>query len=261
VPEIIVLSHPRPQVFLLPALLGGAILLIAGMGVQASPLFPWLEGNVVSPPFASWDDEADQLFLAEKGRSPYAAEIHYDLGLYFYEQGLYDLSLMHYRKATEIDPGFSEAHFGIGLLFYSLGDDENAIRHYLRSLECNPRDPDTHNNLGLIYYRRGELTEAEKEIGIALQLQPGFADAAYNLGLVRYQQNDLNAAVTCFLQAISQNPEFYRARFNLGVAYFELGLLQLAEEQWQKVVKSAPGTTVAAQAQENLGVLHAQSPK
>jgi tetratricopeptide (TPR) repeat protein len=219
---------------------------------------PWVGGNIVSPPFADWGPEAEATFLEENGHSSYPAEIHYDLGLYFYEQGLYDLSLMHYRKAVEIDPGFPEAYFGIGLLFYSLGDDENAIRYYRQSLEHDPGDADTRNNLGLIYYRRDQLDLAETEIQEAIRLQPNFPDACYNLGLVRYRQENLEAAVTCFLQALSQDPDYHRARFNLGVAYFDLGRLDLAEQQWEILVGAAPGTPLADQAAEGLLILQAQ---
>ncbi len=220
---------------------------------------PAVLGNVVSPPFLGWDDSARQAFLRKELHSTYPAEIHYDLGLYFYEKGLYELSLQHYRKAVEIDPKFPEAHFGMGLLFYTLGDDENAIKQYRTSIECDPDDPDTRNNLGLIYYRRGEMENAEEEIGEALKLKPNFPDACYNLGLVRYKQKDLEGAVSHFLRALSYDPEYHRARFNLGVAYFELGKNALAQEQWQRILDAAPGTSIAEQAQENLSIVRGET--
>lgn len=218
---------------------------------------PTVRSNVLSPPFEGWGPAAQEVFLREQTHSSYPAEIHYDLGLYFYDKGMYELSLQHYRKAVEIDPKFAEAHFGMGLLFYTLGDDENAIKHYRRSLEHDAYDPDTRNNLGLIYYRRGELEKAEAEITEALKLRPAFADACYNLGLIRYRQRDLEGAVGLFLKALAQDPDYHRARFNLGVAYFELGKGTLAEEQWARILEAAPGSTIAEQAQENLTILKA----
>ncbi len=225
-------------------------------GVSPPIAVPTVRGNVVSPPFSGWGPEAQQVFLREETHSSYPAEIHYDLGLYFYDKGLYELSLQHYRKASELDPEFAEAYFGMGLLFYTLGDDENAVKLYRQSLEHDPYDPDTRNNLGLIYYRRGELEKAEKEVAEALRLKPSFPDACYNLGLIRYRQKDLEGAVRHFLSALASDPEYHRARFNLGVAYFELGRSTLAEEQWKRILDAAPGTTIAQQAQENLTILH-----
>jgi Flp pilus assembly protein TadD len=225
--------------------------LAAGLLLQE----PMIRSNVVSPPFDGWDPKARQVFLRNESHSSYSAEIHYDLGLYFYEKGMYEMSLQHYRKAAEIDPDFAEAYFGIGLLFYTLGDDDNAIQNYRRSLEHNPFDADTRNNLGLIYYRRGELESARVEIEEAIRLQPQFSDACYNLGLVLYRQKDLEGAVGFFQRALSNDPEYHRARFNLGVAYFELGKNELAEEQWLRLLELAPGTSIAQQAQENLMVL------
>jgi tetratricopeptide (TPR) repeat protein len=220
---------------------------------------PVVVGNVVSPPFLGWDESARQTFLRNESHSTYPAEIHYDLGLYFYEKGLYELSLQHYQKSVELDPKFAEAHFGMGLLFYTLGDDENAIKQYRTSIDCDPHDADTRNNLGLIYYRRGEMEAADREISEALRLQPNFPDACYNLGLVRYKQKDLDGAIALFLRALSYDPSYHRARFNLGVAYFEMGKSTLAQEQWQRILDAAPGTTIAEQAQENLSIVRGEA--
>ena len=242
--------------------LGEVVFLLAvGTGPSFSGEIQTVGANVSTPtPFSHWGPEVEKIYKEENGHADYSAEIHYDLGLYFYEQGEYDLSLEHYRKATEIDPDFPEAYFGIGLLFYTLGDDDNAVRYYLRSLEKNPRDADTRNNLGLIYYRQGELASARTQIEEAIRLQPEFPDAFYNLGLVLYQQAELKDAVHHFLEALNQDPSYLRARFNLGVVYYELGLGDLAEEQWLAIQEQAPGSSLAVQAAQNLSVLATDTP-
>jgi tetratricopeptide (TPR) repeat protein len=216
---------------------------------------PSTEANVVSPPFSAWDPDARRVFHRENRHAAYAAEIHYDLGLWFFERSEYELSLQHYRRAREIDPSFAEPCFGIGLLFYTLGDDDNALRYYELALERSPEDPDVFNNLGLIHYRRGELDRAEARLREALRLQPDFPDALYNLGLVYYQEKKLDAAVAQFERAISQDPAYHRARFNLGVVYFELGKNELAEQQWSRIQEAVPGTPLAEQAGQNLAIL------
>lgn len=235
---------------------GGAVLLLtAGAGpsfAEAGATKASLGPNV---PFSSWDPPTEAIYQQEAGHANYSAEIHYDLGLYFYEQGDYDLSLDHYRKAIDLDGAFSEAYFGIGLLFYTLGDNDNAIDYYRQALERDPRDADTRNNLGLIYYRTGQLGAAQEQIEEAIRLRPEFPDAFYNLGLVLYQQADLKNAVTHFLRALNHDPSYLRARFNLGVVYYELGLNDLAEEQWLKIQSDAPGSTLAMQAEQNISIL------
>lgn len=257
--------HPGfARVFLLTGL---AVLAAAPDVRAAGPLpeaephraFPdgLIEGNVVSPPFAQWGADSRRVFRRDFRHAAYAAEIHYDLALWFFEREDYDSSLGHYRKAIEIDPGFPEAYFGMGLLFYTLGDDDNAARYYEMALDRDPVDPDIRNNLGLIYYRRGELDKARREIQEALRLQPTFPDALYNLGLVFYQQKQLPAAREQFETALRQDPTYLRARFNLGVVYFELGMKDQAEQQWSQVRDAAPGTTLAQQAGENLTIIRA----
>ncbi len=250
---------------LVTAALAGAILPIAGerpSQAQSRAGQTPIEANLgAPPPFSSWGPEARTVFEREHRHAKYSAEIHYDLGLWFYERADYELSLKHYRKAGEIDPSFPEPYFGIGLLFYTLGDDENATRYYEMALERNPEDADVHNNLGLIYYRRGQLDLARSRLQEALRLQPTFPDAMYNLGLVFYQQKELPAAVSQFENALRQDPAYLRARFNLGVVYYELGRLDLAEEQWAKIEEAAPGTPLAEQASANLTILRGNGTK
>ena len=236
------------------ALMGGAAGWVAPPGSFATS-FESMRGNTIAPSLETWAPEVKRVFEQENRHSAYSAEIHYDLGLYFYEQGQYDLALTHYRRATEIDPSFPEAFFGIGLLFYTLGDDENAIRYYEESIRLDPRDADTRNNLGLIYYRRGELASARSQIEEAIRIQPNFPDAFYNLGLVQYQERELDVAVTSFLAVLNQDPQYLRARFNLGVVYFELGLKELAREQWDTVLLNAPNSPLAEQALQNLAAM------
>lgn len=245
--------------------LGGAALLAVGAGFShAGPrtidIDDTTRSSFGSPPYLEWGKATEEVYQREQGHANYPAEIHYDLGLYFFELGEYELSLKHYRRAAEIEPQFAEAYFGMGLLFYTLGDDDNAIRYYKESLDRNPNDADTRNNLGLIHYRKGELGEARKQIEEAIRLQPEFADAYYNLGLVYYQQGDAQTAITHFLTALGQQPDYLRARFNLGVVYFELGMLEQAADQWSRIHEMAPGSPLAVQALENLSILRSDGP-
>ena len=73
------------------------LILAAGLLLQE----PTVRSNIVSAPFDGWDQQAQETFLRNEKHSTYSAEIHYDLGLYFYEKGMYEMSLQHYRRAQK----------------------------------------------------------------------------------------------------------------------------------------------------------------
>jgi hypothetical protein len=78
------LGYPH-RAFVVTALMGGAVHVAAPPASLATP-FEVIEGNALAPSLEAWAPEVKRVFEQENRHSAYSAEIHYDLGLYFYEQ-------------------------------------------------------------------------------------------------------------------------------------------------------------------------------
>ncbi|MFZ5830615.1 MAG: tetratricopeptide repeat protein, partial [Planctomycetota bacterium] len=98
-----------------------------------------------------------------------------------------------YRRAIELNEGYSEAHANLGALVAS-ADPQLAERHIRRAIEIDPRNAEAYNSLANLTVRRGELREAIPLYEQALAIKPSLVSAQQNLALVRatLQQGDTN---------------------------------------------------------------------
>ena len=69
----------------------------------------------------------------------------------YYSQGKYDLAIIVYKKALELDPENVYALNNIGDAYYKQGKYDLAISAYKKALEMDPENVYMLNNLGNAY--------------------------------------------------------------------------------------------------------------
>jgi tetratricopeptide (TPR) repeat protein len=69
---------------------------------------------------------------------PNDAELYNNRGIVYGRLGKYDLALVEFREALEVDPEYSKAHANMGNAFRELGENGLAIAAYARALDFNP---------------------------------------------------------------------------------------------------------------------------
>lgn len=75
----------------------------------------------------------------------------------------------------------SIAHNNMGLIYYDRGLYEKAKSEYNLALSLKQNLPEAYNNLGIIYYDEGQRERAKKLFGTACTLNPDFDQAKTNL--------------------------------------------------------------------------------
>jgi len=108
---------------------------------------------------------------------PDSAEIHYNLGLAYYEQRIFDRAIQEFKRTIEINPNHSEAHNNLGTLYFNRGEYDNTFQEYQKAVKINPDYAQAHNNLGILYYYQKEYRKALQEFQIVLMLKPYDQDA------------------------------------------------------------------------------------
>lgn len=94
------------------------------------------------------------------------AEVHY-LAAYSAERlRKYDKAMVHYLKATELDPAYAKAFFGLGDIYMVLGNAAAAIRAYENGLQILPENRRAGSSLELARIKHrsesgGEITSEE----------------------------------------------------------------------------------------------------
>ncbi|MGH7254981.1 MAG: tetratricopeptide repeat protein, partial [Nitrospirales bacterium] len=62
-------------------------------------------------------------------------------GVGHYEQGHWDESAKHFRKAVSADPKLAIAHFNLALALDKMGDHGKATEHFKKAAELAPDNP------------------------------------------------------------------------------------------------------------------------
>jgi len=167
-----------------------------------------------------------------------------------------DVAKVHrLQKQTPADSENYRNHYELANLYYDAKLWDRSEARYLRSLEVNPRFAEAMVNLGSLYEETNRTDEAIREYEAALRIDPEDCKARSNLGNAYYSQKRYPDAMYEYHRALDINPECYPALFNLAAAFADVGIYREAVKYWRDVVRVAPGTEAARQAQDNVDIL------
>ena len=109
--------------------------------------------------------------LLNKQLSPGSYEISFDAsdypsGVYFYklEAGEFKSSILHLKRATEVDPNHADAFYDLGKAILLQGDADSAIPLLRRAIELKPSDPSPHYQLARALQKFGKEEESRQEL-------------------------------------------------------------------------------------------------
>lgn len=120
----------------------------------------------------------------------------------------------------------AEIHYELGTNYLNNGDSQAAMREYLAAVQENPELPQPHNALGLVYgFSLARPAEAEEEFRTAINLDPDYSDALNNFGAFYLLRGRYAEAIPLFEKAL-KNPVYAArtiAESNLGWALYKNG--------------------------------------
>ncbi len=164
-----------------------------------------------------------------------AAELNYQLGARYYQNGKYELARDRLLLAVELDPKMAVAYTTLGMSYEALGNMRLATEAYGNAIRVAPRNFDVNNayavflckqrdyegsskyflkaanhpendnsertltNAGLCMAQKPDVVEAERFFRAALEIRPTYGEALLQLCLLKYQQQDFMSA-RAFLQ-------------------------------------------------------------
>jgi type IV pilus assembly protein PilF len=194
-----------------------------------------------------------ELLEAEK-KYPNDPMINNALGLAYIAKERPDLAVDHFKKAIKLQPDFSSAINNLGNAYLRLNQWDAAIEQF-QSLSddliyATPHYPLT--NIGFAYYNKGEFGKAEKYYQDALKLQPKFIIALRGLGRTYLKMGEVAKAQEVLFEAISSEPDFTPAYIDLAKSYQMTGETEKAKNAYQHVIRTAPESPFAKEAQSAL---------
>ena len=98
------------------------------------------------------------------------ANIHFDKGESFREQGNYKEASNAFKKAVRADSTYAEAYSNLGYTLRKQNLYGKAVNAYQKAIKLKPKLAQAHEYLGEAYAEMDEFEKAEKELGILRQL-------------------------------------------------------------------------------------------
>jgi type IV pilus assembly protein PilF len=156
-----------------------------------------------------------------------AAELNYQLGARYYQQGSYNLARDRLLLATEIDPKMAVAHTTLALTYEAIENPRLARESYENAVRAAPKDFSVQNTYAVFLCRQKDFEEAQKHFEKAAN-HPENDDAEVtltNAGVCMAQKPDLVEAERFFRMALEH-------KSNYGEALLQLCLLKYQNEDY-----------------------------
>ncbi len=156
-----------------------------------------------------------------------AAELNYQLGARYYNQGSYVIARDRLLLATEIDPKMAIAFSTLALTYEALDNPRLARESYEKAVRAEPKNFDVQNTYAVFLCRQQDFETAKKHFDKAAS-HPENDNAEVtmtNAGVCMAQKPDAAAAESYFRMALEQRP-------NYGEALLQLCLLKFQQEDY-----------------------------
>ncbi len=187
--------------------------------------------------------------LLQNNKDP---EIYQMLATLFYDKGQFNKAIRAFRRALEIDPGYTDASVGLSIILNDLGRYDEAKQVFQeaqdlldqKSKQSDPflegRIAQKHQELGDLYVQIERHEEALEQFSKAKKYSnsPGqivlkIADCYVKL----QKENRATHELQIFLREYPQNNE---VRIKLGVYLYQINRVHDAVEEWEKVLIRDP---------------------
>lgn len=163
-------------------------------------------------------------------------------------KGEVGMAAVAYQMILKIDARHAEAHEKLGLLQLKNRQYDGAQKHLTQAVKSDPRRWLAQNGLGLIADLHRNYKTAIQRYSAALEVNPNSPMLLNNLGYSLYLSGDQATAKANFLKALSINPNYQRALHNLA-------LLEAKQGNYQRAVKIFNQFMEEAAAYNNVGYI------
>ena len=188
-----------------------------------------------------------------------AADLNYQLGARYYNNGSYGLARDRLLLAIEIDPKMADAYSTLALTYEALDNERLAREAYENAIRVAPRDFDIQNTYAVFLCRKQDYGQAQKYFDKAGS-HPENDDAEVtltNAGVCMGQKPDLAAAEKYFRLALDRKRNYGEALLQLCLLKFQqedyLGARAFLQRYMSSTIPTAGVLYLASRIEEKLG--------
>jgi tetratricopeptide (TPR) repeat protein len=159
---------------------------------------------------------------------------HYNKGITLNSVADYDEALAEFKKAVQVEPGFSKGHVNLGVTYSLLGEEDKALESFKTAVEADPEEPEGWRNLGITYRNLKEYDKARDAYEHMVALDPEDSDGMESLGEMYLMEEDYTKALESFTKVAEVRGEDAWLQFQIGSANFSLEQFEDAAVAYQK---------------------------
>jgi tetratricopeptide (TPR) repeat protein len=162
--------------------------------------------------------------------------------------------VIFYSKIIKYSPDSFQAHNNLGLQYEYRHNFEVAILEYKRALEIEPKLIEAHSNLANLYFKMGKYPQAQEENAIVEKNTPPnkAGELQNNIGCIYEVQGFPEKALEKYKLALSLDQRLNFAHFNIARIYALKPRLDLAVSE---VMKSLPEIALSPNDNKNQEVI------
>lgn len=172
---------------------------------------------------------------------------HMLMGYTFKQLNQTDNAINCFRNAVSVNPDFKEAHVQLGQIFHQLGDTM-AIEYYNNALSITKDDELVLYNKALFYQDMLDWNNALDAYAELHKVNYTHSSAHYNLGFIHMELGLYDVAANNFSDAIYSNSEFFEAYYSRGNCFETLGNISQAESDYKRAIEINPEYKYAIEA-------------
>lgn len=180
-----------------------------------------------------------------------------DLGLAFMAKKRFALAAKHFQLAVKLKSDYIPARNNLGTAYMEQKKWDSAIACF-KAISGNLLYATPHyplSNMGWAYIEKKEYRLAEKNFSKALKLSPEFIQAVHGLATVYIKTGNGYHAINFLNRKIKKKPGAVILHADLAKAYEMVHQFSDAERSWQTVIKLAPGSGPAEEAEAHINKL------
>ena len=133
-----------------------------------------------------------------------------------------------------------DAYYDLGVFAYEEGDYEIAEGHFKKALGFNPDDPFFNHFLGKTYLKTGRYQEAMNYLNMAWKVDPDISELKYDLAYLHYKMSDYSKAAGLFAEIATEDPTHVLAHYHAGICFYEKRDYQRALDYFLAAAQRSP---------------------
>ena len=171
---------------------------------------------------------------------PSDAGAHNNLGVLYYNKGLYDEAVTAFMRALELDSRMQVAQRNLEIVYFSTGYYDRKVAELGERIRVRPDDRDALWELGRVHALLGQTVEAATAFGELLHHHPADIGALVQLGLAERTNGDLDKALGYLQRALALDPSSSVVNFYIGEVLYNRGVNEGALAALQRAVELNP---------------------